>query len=154
MMMIMICSTQEQALRTNYINFRMDKTLDSPLCRMCGNKNETVSHIVSEYSMLAQTKYKRRHDNVARYVHWRLCKNYKLDRTNKWFDHKPEGVVENVDYKILWNAMIHCNKIIEARKPNIVLVNKEKRLKALMLRYLVMLEYVRKSFKRLISIHL
>ena len=143
----LICSAQEQALRTNYIKFRIDKTIDSPLCRMCGNKNETVSHIVSECSMLAQREYKRRHDNVARYVHWRLCEKYKLDRTNKWYDHKPEGVVENVDYKILWDAMIQCDKKIEARKQNIVLVDKKKkRLKSLMLRYLVMLEYVRKSW--------
>ena len=109
------------------IKFRIDKTIDSPVCRMCGNKNETVSHIVSECSMLAQREYKRRHDNVARYVHWRLCEKYKLDRTNKWYDHKPEGVIENDEYKILWDAMIQCDKKIEARKPDIVFVDKEKR---------------------------
>ena len=122
---------------------------------MCGNKNETVSHIVSECSMLAQREYKRRHDNVARYVHWRLCEKYKLDRTNKWYDHKPEGVIENVDYKILSDIMIPCDKKIEARKTDIVLVDKGKKgLKSLMLRYLVMSENVRKSWKRLTSINL
>ena len=147
----LICNAQEQALQTNYIKFRYDKTIDSPLCKMCGNKNKTVLHIVSECSMLAQREYKKRHENVARYLHWRLCEKYKLDRTNKWYDHKPEGVVENVDYKILWHAMSQCKKKIEARKPHIVLVDKKiKRLKSLMLQHLVMLEYVRKSMKRLI----
>ena len=92
---------------------------------MCGNKNETVSHIVSECSMLVQREYKRRHDNVARYVRWCLYEKYRLDRTNKWYDHNPEGVVENVDCKILWDAMIQCKKKIEARKPDIVLVDKK-----------------------------
>ena len=65
----LICSAQEQALRTNYIKFHIDRTSASPLCRMCSNKGEKVSHIVSECSVLAQREYKRRHDNVARYIH-------------------------------------------------------------------------------------
>ncbi|XP_063592543.1 uncharacterized protein LOC134769733 [Penaeus indicus] len=69
----LICSAQEQALRTNYTKFKIDKTIDTPFYRMCGNKNETVTHIISECSMLAQREYKRRHDNAAKYVHWRLC---------------------------------------------------------------------------------
>ena len=60
-------------------------------------------------------------------MHWHLCEKYKLDRTNKWYDHKPEGVVEDVDCKILWDAMIQFDKKIETRKPDIVLVDKEKK---------------------------
>ena len=69
----LICSAQEQAIRTNYINIHIDRTSASPLYRMCSNKEETASHTVSECSALAQREYKRRHDNVARYIHWRLC---------------------------------------------------------------------------------
>ena len=57
----------------------------------------------------------RRHDNVARFVHWRLYEKYKLDRTNKLYDHKQQGVIENVDYKILQDAMIQCDKKIDLR---------------------------------------
>ena len=39
----LICSAQEQALRTNYVKFHIDKTGESPLCRMCRVENETVS---------------------------------------------------------------------------------------------------------------
>ena len=63
----LICSAQEQALRTNYTRFHIDRTAESPLCRMCGSKGETVAHVVSECGKLAQTEYKGRHDNVARY---------------------------------------------------------------------------------------
>ena len=123
----LIFSAQEQALRTNYTKFNIDKTIDSPFCRMCGNKNETVSHIISECSMLAQREYKRRHDNVAKYVHWRICEKYELDRANKWYEHKPDGAIENANYKILWDVMIQCDKEIEARRPDIVVVDKQRR---------------------------
>ena len=69
----LILSAQEQALRTSYIKFHIDKTIGSPLCRMCGERGESVDHLVSEYSKLAQWEYKRRHDDVARYIHWQLC---------------------------------------------------------------------------------
>ena len=76
--------------------------------------------------MLAQREYKRRHDNVAKYVHWRICEKYELDRANKWYEHKPDGAIENANYKILWDVMIQCDKEIEARRQNIVVVDKQR----------------------------
>ena len=38
----LICSAQEQALRTNYVKFHIDKTGESSLCRMYRVENETV----------------------------------------------------------------------------------------------------------------
>ena len=46
----LICSAQEQALRTNYIKFHIDKKAESPMCRMCGEKGESVNHLTSECS--------------------------------------------------------------------------------------------------------
>ena len=76
----LICSAQEQALRTNYTRFHIDHTAESPLCRMCGSKEETVAHVGSECGKLAQTEYKGRHDNVPRYIHWQLCGKCGLER--------------------------------------------------------------------------
>ena len=67
------------------------------------------------------------HDNVVKYVHWRLCEKYELDRANKWYEHKPDGVIENANYKILWDVMIQCDKEIEARRRDIVVVDKQRR---------------------------
>ena len=50
----LICSAQEQSIHTNYIKCNIEKTAKSPLCRMCGTRNETISHIVSEFGKLAQ----------------------------------------------------------------------------------------------------
>ena len=35
------------------------------------------------------------------------------------------GVVENERCKILWDITIHCDHVIEARRPDIVIVEKE-----------------------------
>ena len=58
------------SIRTNYMKYYIEKTAERPLCRMCGQAGETIQHIVSACGKLAQKKYKRRHDNVARKIHW------------------------------------------------------------------------------------
>ena len=68
-------------------------------------KSETISHIVTECK-----EYKRRHDNVARIVHWKLCGKYNLKRSQKWCEHIPEVVVENDEVKILWDVIIQCDR--------------------------------------------
>ena len=47
----LIFSAQEQALRTNYVKFNINKSVDSPLCRMCSQKSKTLNHILSEFNM-------------------------------------------------------------------------------------------------------
>ena len=124
----LLCAAQEQAIRTNYVKHHIDKSVDSPLCRMCGERGETVQHIVSGCEKLAQKEYKRRHDNVAKRVHWELCKKNGLEYREKWYEHVPEGAVENDSVKILWDINIQCDNIIEARRPDIVLVDKNNRI--------------------------
>ena len=41
----LICSTQEQALRNNHIKCHTVKNTESPMCRMCGEKGESVNHL-------------------------------------------------------------------------------------------------------------
>ena len=79
-----ICTAQEQALRRNYTKNKIDKTLENPLCRMCGERGVTVQHIICACKNLAQREYKRRHDTVAKLVHWKLCEKYNLERKEKW----------------------------------------------------------------------
>ena len=76
---------------------------------------------------LAQKEYKRRHDNVAKKVHWDFCKNNGLEHTEKWYEHVPEGVVENEEIKVLWDINVQCNNVIEARRPDIIVIDKKER---------------------------
>ena len=123
----LLCAAQEQALRTNYVKFHIDRTVESPLCRLCGEKGEHVTHLISECKKLAQKEYKRRHDNVARIVHWKLCGLYQLERAEKWYEHQPNGVIESDEVKILWDFNIQCDSLIECRRPDIVVVLKKKK---------------------------
>ena len=123
----LICSAQEQSIRNDYIKCNIDKTGEIPLCRMCGTRNDTISHIVSECGKLAQKEYKQRHSSVGRHVHWKFCEKVGFSRARFWCEHEPESVVESENFKILWDFTIQCNHMIEARRPDIVIVDKVKK---------------------------
>ena len=74
----------------NYIRYNVDKTPESPLCRMCGTKNEIISHIVNECGKFAQKVYKRRHDSVGRYAHRKFCEKRGFSRARLWYEHESE----------------------------------------------------------------
>ena len=42
-----ILAAQDQALRTNWIKSNVDEENISSKCRMCGEREETIAHIVS-----------------------------------------------------------------------------------------------------------
>ena len=77
----MLCAAQEQAIRANYVKHKIDKTAQSPLCRMCDKKSEIIYNILSTGEKLAQKEYKRRHSNVAKIVQRKLCGKYDLKQS-------------------------------------------------------------------------
>ena len=120
-----IIAAQEQSLRTRSIQYRIDKSETSPMCRLCNQREETVAHILSECQVLAQNQYKNwRHDKVAQIIHWYLCKLHDLDHNEKWYEHKPEVVQENNSVKLLWDMRIQTDKVLEYTRPDIVLLDK------------------------------
>ena len=40
---VQICLAQEKSIRTNYVKYHIDKSVDSPFCRMCGETGKTIS---------------------------------------------------------------------------------------------------------------
>ena len=58
----LLITAQNNAIRTNYIKARIDKTQQNSKCSLCGDRDETINHIISECSKLAQKEYKNRHD--------------------------------------------------------------------------------------------
>ena len=63
-------------------------------------------------------------------TYWESCKKLKFDHTNKWYIHKPECPREWS--KILWDFEILTDHLILARRPDLVLINKKKRICLLM----------------------
>ena len=88
-------AAQDNAIRTNHIKARIDKTQQNSKGRLCGDRDETINHIINECSKLAQKEYKARHDWVGKGIHWEMCKKFKFDHTNKWYMHNPAPVLEN-----------------------------------------------------------
>ena len=123
----LIMAAQTQSLRTNAIKAKIDKSQDNEKCRLCKSKEETVNHIVSGCQNLAQKEYKRRHDTVAKALHWDLLRQKGFPHEPQWYKHDPEAVVENDKFKILWDFTIQTDHIISARRPDIVVIDKQKK---------------------------
>ena len=115
------------SFRVPFDKFNIDKTVDSTLCRLCREKGESVGHLISECTRLAQREYKRRHDNVARIRQWSICGKYNLEKTNEWYEHAPQGMIESDKVKLLWDFTIQCDYQIEHRRPDMVVVEKTER---------------------------
>ena len=120
----LITAAQDQALLTKWHKTNITKTTTDPLCRRCGKFNETVAHIVSGCPELAQGVYLSRHNAVAGYIHWKLCKRENLPCSSSWYDHEPHKVVENENIKVLYDFTIRTDKKIEHRKPDLVIHRK------------------------------
>ena len=123
----LIVAAQNQSIRTNLVKAKIDKSQGDSLCRLCKKADESIDHIVSGCSKLAQKEYKRRHDNLGKIVHWKVAKECRFEVASKWYEHEPESVLENEDYKILWDFSIQTDHVIEARRPDLVVVNKKER---------------------------
>ena len=106
----LIVAAQNQSIRTNLVKAKIDKSQGDSLCRMCRKVDESIDHIVvSGCSKLAQKKYKRRHENLGKTVHWKLARKCNFEAGDKWYEHESESVLENEDYKILWDFSIQTD---------------------------------------------
>jgi hypothetical protein len=47
-------------------------------CRICGTEGETIEHIISSCTVLAQSEYKKRHDIFAKIIHMNLAVKFNL----------------------------------------------------------------------------
>ena len=57
-----------------------------------------------------------------------MCKKFKFDHTSKWYMHNPAPVLENDRHKLLWDFNIQTDHLIPARRPDLIIINKRKRI--------------------------
>ena len=91
---------------------------------VCKKVDESIDHNFSGCSELAQKEYKRRHDILGKNSTLEKCN---FEAGDKWHEHEPESVLENEDYKILWDFSIQTDHVIEARRADLVVVDKKER---------------------------
>ena len=94
-------AAQNHIKRTNLVKANIDKSQGDSLCRMSRKVDESIDHIVNGCSKLAQKECKRRHENLGKIIHWKLVRKCNFEAGDKWYDHGPESVSENEDYKIV-----------------------------------------------------
>ena len=78
----LLVAAQDQALNIRYHQKHILGTSVKSVCRLCLKAKEHISHIVAGCEVLAPVEYLQRHNKVAGYIHWRICKtlNLKLQR--------------------------------------------------------------------------
>ena len=115
--------------RANLVEAKIDKSQRDSLCRVRKKVDKSINHIFSGCSKLVQKEYERRCDNLGKIVHWKLARKCNFETGGKWYEHELESVLENEHYKILWYFSIQTDHVIEARRPEVLLVDKKKRIK-------------------------
>ena len=73
-----------------------------------------------------QKGYKIQHDWVGKVVHGKSCKKLKFDKTNKWYMHKPESVMENETHKNQLDFEIQTDPVILIGQPDLVIAQKNR----------------------------
>ena len=58
-------------------------------CWLCGDRDETINHIISECNKLERKEYKTRHDWVGKVIHWELCKKFEFESTKQMVYARP-----------------------------------------------------------------
>jgi hypothetical protein len=69
-----IFAIQDRVINTrNYKKHICGLQLIIDKCRICGTEGETIEHIISSCTVLAQSEYKKRHDIFAKIIHMNLA---------------------------------------------------------------------------------
>ena len=123
----LLIAAQDNAIRLNHIKAGIDKTQQNSKCSLCGDRDETINHIISECRKIVLKEYKTRHDWVSKMIHWEMCKKLKFDHTNKWYIHNLTPLLENYLHKLLWDFEIHTDHQILAKGADLIIINKKKK---------------------------
>ena len=118
----MIIGAQDQGLLTNGFR-KMANLSDDDKCRFCKTEVESVSHLISGcQTLLGDGHYTHRHNQVCRYIHWRICKAIGME-TKPIQDHEPARSTAHGDYIIYYDKPIPLGRFVEGGgiKPDIVL---------------------------------
>jgi hypothetical protein len=99
-------------------------------CRICGTEGETIEHIISFCTVLAQSKYKERHDHdiFAKIIHMNLAVKFNLlKNTQPHCSYKPESCLENDNYKLYFDRTVLTDIHIKHNRPDIIILNKQQK---------------------------
>ena len=117
-------ATLDQALNKGYRQRNIMKQPTDSQCRVC-YKAEHTKHNVAGCTTLVPSEYTNRHNKVAGYSHWTICKRMGLQVTDRYYEHIPERVINVSGTAIMWDVAAVTERTILANRPHIVLHDKE-----------------------------
>ena len=103
---------QDQGLLTNGFK-KMAGISQNDKCRFCHDAVESVSHLVSGcQTLLAEGHYTARHNNVCRYLHWKICNEFKMKTKERIWEHEPAPLTTNNDIIIFYDKPTQAGRYI------------------------------------------
>ena len=120
-----ILAAQCQALNMRYHQRHMKQSTNSKR-RMCYNAEENIKHIVQGCTLLVLCEYINKHNKVAGYIHWTVCKRVGLHVTDRYHGHIPERVINVSGTAIMWNVPAVTDRKILANRNDVVPMIKKK----------------------------
>ena len=77
-------------------------------------KAEHIKHTVTRCTTLVPSEYTNRHNKVAGYIHWTICKHMGLQVTDKDYENIPEKVINVNSATIMWDIAVITDRKIPA----------------------------------------
>ena len=115
-----ICGAQELALITKYHEKHILKNSDDDRCRMCRKDPETIFHILGACDVLAKREYFTRHNNICKYIHFKILNHHKISTGENWYRHMPAEVTMSNKCEIIYDQLIATTRPVGASRPDII----------------------------------
>ena len=137
----LLIAAQNNAIRIDHIKARINKTQQNSKCGFYGDRDKTINHIISECNKLWQKEYKTRRDWVSKVIILELCKKSKCEHRNKWYMHNPTSVLENDTHKLLWDIDIQTDRLISARRLDLIIITIKKKRTWIIVDFAVLIDH-------------
>jgi predicted alpha/beta-fold hydrolase len=108
----LIIAAQDQALSMRYYQRNIIKQPVDNKYRMCQKAEKHIKHIIMGCIKIAPSEHSNRHNKVAGFNHWMICKYMGLQVTDKYYEHMPKRVINVNCTNIIWDILVITNQTI------------------------------------------
>lgn len=93
-------------------------------------KKENIRHILSNCDKLAEGLYTTRHNNVLKVLYWKVLHEYKLESITKPWNCVDQPELERSNDRVIvkWNAKVYCEDYTSSNKPDMIIIDNEKKI--------------------------
>lgn len=64
------------------------------------------------------------HDWIGKKIHWEVCCKFRLNMKEKWYVYQLETVIVNECHKTSWDFSVQTNHVIDALRPDFIVIDK------------------------------